>query len=352
MRLGRGIGAGAGLVSGMFILVVALAATYVGQVQASAGVMLSAAVPARYRAMLEQAAKQCPQLPVPLFAAQIQAESAFNPNVVSGVGAMGIAQFMPGTWRQLGRDANGNGRASAFEPADAFDAQVRFMCDLHRTAKASGLRGDPVSLALAGYNAGWGAVRKYSGIPPYRETRGYVARILRMTSQFTATAASAAASAVGGVAGTVTNAVLGKAADILPGGLSLPRVNPRTTAQAIAWAQSRRGGPAIWYNRCLNFVAQTYGWHNSGVNYAIDHFSVAPAPLRHPGDRNPPPGALLFWNTGHRAGHVALSVGNGLIASNDIESRGRISIVPMDAPERRWGARYVGWTAPYFPHAG
>src|SRR4051812_45687204 len=113
MGLGRGIGAGAGLVSGMFVLVVALASTYVGQVQASAGgtsVGLSSAVPARYRAMLEKAAKQCPQLPVPLFAAQIQAESAFNPNVVSGVGAMGIAQFMPGTWRQLGRDANGNGR--------------------------------------------------------------------------------------------------------------------------------------------------------------------------------------------------------------------------------------------------
>jgi Transglycosylase SLT domain len=97
---------------------------------------------------------------------------------------MGIAQFMPGTWVEWGTDVDGNGAASPFDPADAIDAQGRFMCDLLR--RASGLAGDPVQLALAGYNAGWGAVLRYGGIPPYAETQDYIARITAMAAQFRA----------------------------------------------------------------------------------------------------------------------------------------------------------------------
>ena len=299
---------------------------------------LSGAVPATYRGMLEQSARQCPQLPTGLLAAQLQAESDFNPDSVSNVGAMGIAQFMPGTWAIMGRDVDRNGRASPFDPADAIDAQVRFMCDLLRSAQRSGIPGDTLELALAGYNAGWGAVQKYRGIPPYRETQGYVRRIMQMTPQFT---------------GALTFALQAGAADLLPAGLMLPRGNPRGAAQAIEWAMKQSGGPAAWYNRCLAFVANAYGWHHSGTHYAIDQYRVViPEAMRHPGDRNPAPGALMFWETNRRPGHVALYLGNGLIASNDIDSPGRISIVPADAPERRWGARYVGWAAPYFPNAG
>lgn len=334
MRIKWGVSAGAALLGLVFVQLVVLTATYAGQSLSSA--ILNAAVPGRYRSMLEAAAGLCRELPAPVFAAQLQAESAFDPNAVSYVGAMGLAQFMPGTWAQWGRDADGDGRASPFDPADAIDAQVRFMCDLHRTARRSGIRGDPVSLALAGYNAGWGAVRKHGGIPPFAETRGYVARITDMIGQFTA---------------TVAQAGFGTGADFLPGGPNLPRSNPRSAAQALTWAASQDGGPAAWYQLCLRFVANAYGWRSSGVAYAIDHFYLAPAGMRHPGNRNPPPGALLFWDTGHRAGHVAIALGSGLIASNDIESPGRISVVPATAPELRWGARYLGWTAPYFPHA-
>ncbi|MGB8381395.1 MAG: hypothetical protein WCG47_09115 [Dermatophilaceae bacterium] len=134
---------------------------------------------------------------------------------------------------------------------------------------------------------------------------------------------------------------------------ALPQ-NPRGVAEAISWARgqaaSASGG---WYRRCLAFVAQAYGWSFSGTPYAIDQYTaVMPTQLRHDGDRNPPPGALLFWTTSSRAGHVALYVGGGMVASNDIEVDGQISIVPAADIETRWGATYVGWAPPYFPGGG
>ena len=118
-------------------------------------------------------------------------------------------------------------------------------------------------------------------------------------------------------------------------------------------AGAGRLGSGGWYRRCLAFVAQAYGWGFSGTPYAIDQYQVVmPTELRHDGDRNPPPGALLFWTTGSRAGHVALYVGGGMVASNDIEVDGQISIVPASDIETRWGATYVGWAPPYFPGGG
>jgi cell wall-associated NlpC family hydrolase len=129
------------------------------------------------------------------------------------------------------------------------------------------------------------------------------------------------------------------------------RPNPRSSAQAIAWARTQVDHPTMsWYHRCLNFVAEAYRWREAGVRHAIDHFRFQPHAMRFVGDRNAPPGALLFWWTGHRSGHVALSLGDGLIATNDILRPGRIDIVEAVAPERVWGARYLGWAVPYFPH--
>ncbi len=132
---------------------------------------------------------------------------------------------------------------------------------------------------------------------------------------------------------------------------AIPAANPRSTEQAIAWARAQVNGPAVWYRACLNFVAQANGWSFSGTHYAIDHFDTMPAQYKHT-DRSPPPGALLYWRTGSRAGHVALYLGGGLIASNDIGSNGAISVVPASAIEDRWGASYAGWTPPYFPNGG
>jgi soluble lytic murein transglycosylase-like protein len=99
-----------------------------------------------------------------LLAAQLYAESNFNPFARSSAGALGIAQFMPATARALGL-------ADPFDPARAIDAQAHLMRDLLR-------RFGSVPLALAAYNAGPAPVAACGCVPNYPETRGYVARIL------------------------------------------------------------------------------------------------------------------------------------------------------------------------------
>lgn len=120
-------------------------------------------VPARFRPALRRAAQRY-SISAALLAAQIQAESNFNPYARSPAGAQGIAQFMPGTARQYGL-------SDPFDPEAAINAQARLMRDLLRQFGS-------VPLALAAYNAGPAPVQRCGCIPPYPETRGYVARIL------------------------------------------------------------------------------------------------------------------------------------------------------------------------------
>jgi soluble lytic murein transglycosylase-like protein len=100
-----------------------------------------------------------------VLAAQLYAESGFNPFARSPAGAEGIAQFMPGT-------AAAYGLRDPFDPVAAIDAQAHLMSDLLKQFDGK------VALALAGYNAGAGAVEQYGGVPPYEETRAYVSKIL------------------------------------------------------------------------------------------------------------------------------------------------------------------------------
>jgi Transglycosylase SLT domain/D-alanyl-D-alanine carboxypeptidase len=122
-------------------------------------------VPERYRAMVLRSAARW-NVSAPLLAAQLMAESGFDPNAVSPVGAQGIAQFMPGTAASYGLD-------DPFDPAAAIDAQAHMMSDLLRQFGS-------IPLALAAYNAGPGAVSACDCIPPYPETQAYVARILAL----------------------------------------------------------------------------------------------------------------------------------------------------------------------------
>ncbi|GMR22699.1 MAG: hypothetical protein BMS9Abin37_1067 [Acidobacteriota bacterium] len=102
-----------------------------------------------------------------LVAAVIWAESSGDPNAVSRKGAQGLMQLMPATARELGV-------GNVLDPGQNVDGgshYLRRMLDEHD--------GD-LSLALAAYNAGPDAVRKYGGVPPYRETRDYVGRVMRV----------------------------------------------------------------------------------------------------------------------------------------------------------------------------
>ncbi|WP_432094907.1 peptidase M23 [Streptomyces sp. bgisy100] len=129
--------------------------------------------------------------------------------------------------------------------------------------------------------------------------------------------------------------------------------NRRSTKDAIAWAKKEVDGHAEWQRLCLAFTARAYGWNFSGTGYAVDLYrKEMPKDMRHDGDRKPPPGALMFWDTGSRAGHVAIYIGDGMIASNDIKRPGHIDVVDATDIESVWGATYLGWSPPYYPHAG
>jgi soluble lytic murein transglycosylase-like protein len=115
-------------------------------------------------------------------AGQAYVESHFRPDAVSSSGAQGLMQLTAANFARYGVDANGDGRADPFTPADSIATGAQFNCSL-----ASGLKnvkGSRTELRLAAYNAGINAVRKYQTIPPYPETQNYVQQVQAWTTQF------------------------------------------------------------------------------------------------------------------------------------------------------------------------
>lgn len=133
-------------------------------------------VPPEYRAVVQEAAHRCPAVPARILAAQISAESGWDAHAQSGAGAQGIAQFMPRVWRQYGIDADGDGRADVWSPVDAIHTAAKLNC-LNRKLVRD-VPGDRLRNTLAAYNAGYAAVVKYDGVPPFPETQDYVDRVM------------------------------------------------------------------------------------------------------------------------------------------------------------------------------
>lgn len=117
------------------------------------------------------AAGQKYNIPTQVLSALLKQESGFNPHISSGVGAQGIAQFMPETAKSYGIDPN--------DPTQAIDAAGKYLRSSLDTF------GGDMSKALASYNAGTGAVQQYNGIPPYQETQNYVKNIQAMANEAT-----------------------------------------------------------------------------------------------------------------------------------------------------------------------
>lgn len=97
--------------------------------------------------------------------AMVQVESAFRSSAVSPKGAQGLMQLMPGTAKRYGVN-------NSFDPVQNLLGGVRYFKDLLE------MFNNNLTLALAAYNAGEGAVQKYKGIPPYKETRLYVQKVI------------------------------------------------------------------------------------------------------------------------------------------------------------------------------
>lgn len=149
-------------------------------------------IPAAYKADIASAAKVS-GMSESLLAAQIQAESGWNPKAVSGAGARGLAQFMPGTWPTYSHGAD------PFDGHASIRAQGEYMRDLIAMMKRSGVQGNLEDLALTAYNWGPGNVINHGGIPSELvnpEAGAYAAKIRRIQKTYTS-AGPVAASASG-----------------------------------------------------------------------------------------------------------------------------------------------------------
>lgn len=140
-------------------------------------------IPVEYVGLIKDSVQRCPAISEELFAAQIHAESGFDPNAESPAGAQGIAQFMPYTWKHYGIDGDGDGVINVWNPGDAIPSAARMNCINRRGVKD--LDGPRLKNTFAAYNAGIGSVLKYGGIPPFPETEKYVEKIFATSETIT-----------------------------------------------------------------------------------------------------------------------------------------------------------------------
>ena len=126
-------------------------------------VPIAPAGPGEFATLIEKYAAQN-SLEPGLVKAVIKTESDGNPRCVSGAGAMGLMQLMPANVKEAGI-------------SDPFDPEQNIAAGTKQLAGLLSLYHGDLDLALAGYNAGPGNVRKYGGVPPFTETRQYIQRI-------------------------------------------------------------------------------------------------------------------------------------------------------------------------------
>ncbi|MEV0012717.1 bifunctional lytic transglycosylase/C40 family peptidase [Streptomyces sp. NPDC047973] len=297
-------------------------------------------------------AGDCPELSPAVLAAQGYQESGFNPTIEgppTNYGtAKGIAQFIDSTWATWGRDEDGDGTAlGAKDPEDAIMAQARYMCSMVKKASRE-YSGDPVRLALAGYNAGWGRVQQYGGVPPESFAQGQTFHYVRIIMSTAAKWSKASA----GVSG------LGQG--------SGPDAARRAYTQLgveYSWGGGSPGGPTRGfcdgtngYLRGACSASVTAGFDCSSLaqyawwpsvklpRTAGDQYgATASRPVRKSDLR---PGDLVFWSktgSASNAYHVAIYFGNGNVVHAPRTGK-TVTVQPMDTAMPQ--GDYAGATRP------
>ncbi|MFB6864264.1 NlpC/P60 family protein [Streptomyces virginiae] len=294
-------------------------------------------VPPEFEPWILKAVAECeehPELTPALMAAQLQQESGFSTSrrTVSYASARGPAQFVDGTWAKYRNDADGNGRADPFDVGDAVIAQGRYMCSLIGDAKNSGLGDDVRRLALAGYNAGWGAVLRFRGVPPKSwadgQTYWYVVNIMNMMKDFEgAPPLNVGGSGVGALALRRAAARIGTPYAYGGGGPGGP--GRGFCDGGNGFLRGRCAASSTVGFDCSSLVQYAYWPHTqlprtAAAQYeATAHRPVARGELR--------PGDLLFW--ARRDGfiyHVGLYAGDGRVLHAPRTGR-KVEVVPLDS---------------------
>jgi cell wall-associated NlpC family hydrolase len=246
------------------------------------------AVPAAYQSLVQKWGNLCSAINPALLAAQLYQESGWNPNARSGANALGIAQFIPGTWATHGIDGNGDGKRDVWDPEDAIPSAATYDCELANYVKD--VPGDRTENMLAAYNAGAYRVIRAGGVPNIRETRNYVKVITTLSKSFAAPKTAVAAS--------------------------------RQAAGAIYYAQQKLGTPYLWGGTgtaaqggrfdCSGLTQASY--RSVGIELprvANDQWNAGPHPKRD----ELLPGDLVFFaydlNDPRSIHHVGIYVGGG-----------------------------------------
>lgn len=345
-----------------------------------------APVPTEARAWIAEVRAGCPDLPEAWIAAVMAQESGFRPDAhaddVNG-GTWGLFQLNAGIWQahyghQWSADLNRNATWDVKDPDIHAEVAGRYLCK--RLAGVRDLRTQHPDWAsstiaeldalIVAHNAGESRLRTYPEIPAV--TRRFIDTVHTRVAEWSADPVSGAQPeaphpAMPTVApSAVATAGAPPASGCVPGlgqgEVHVPPGTPETVATAVRNALAYVGVTSGWHQLCDRLVCRAYGYVGSGYVSANAHWQQMLASGAHPGDRCPPLGAFVFFNSGRPFGHVSVVVqadpgrcdpehikvtSNGVFDSATGNHGGvyLLTFARLDAMYLG-GNGYLGWSAP------